>query len=77
MWAWMTKLTAVAVVAVGLAIGTGGAATASTADPCMDLPVAGDGGNASTRGIQVNSDGAGTSRAGYIVGRFFVGFLPE
>ncbi len=77
MRARMTKLAAVAVVAVGLAIGTMGAATASTADPCRDLPVAGGGGSARAAMIQFSIDGDGTRRAGYAVGRFFVGFLPE
>ncbi len=77
MRARMTKLTAVVVGAVGLAIGTMGAAAASTADPCRDLPVAGDGGNARTTMIQFGIDGDGTQRTGYAVGRFFVGFLPE
>ena len=74
----MTKLTAVAAMAIELALGTAGATTAATSVPCAEQLEAGGGvGNARPTVIGVRTDGDGAPPAGYMVGRFFVGFHPE
>jgi hypothetical protein len=69
----VTKLAAVVAVAIALAFGTAGTTTARTTVPWTERPEAGGG----KRVIQISAGKDGTPRAGYMVGRFFVGFLPE
>ena len=71
----MMKPVAVAAVAIAVTIGGIGAASAATVR-CVE-PLEGGGGGERTRRIEISTDGDGTSRAGYMVGRFFVGFLSE
>jgi hypothetical protein len=77
MKAQLTKLAAVVAMAIGLVVGTTGATSAFTTVPWAERLVAGDAGYDGKRMIEVSADGDGTPRAGYMVGRFFVGFLPE
>ena len=72
MRAQMAKLAAVAAVAIAVAVGTvhGG-------DGAGFAPLDGGAVAEPTRVIEVGSDGDGTPRAGYMVGKHFLGFLPE
>ena len=75
----VAKLAAVVTTAIGLALG-GGAATGATTvtRPAWDgLDGAGGSGNARKQVVQLYTDEDGTQRYGYMVGQYFVGFLPE
>lgn len=78
MRAHVTKLAAVAAMALGLALG-GGMGVGST-PLCLsqwDTLDEGSGScNTRARVIRLETDENGEQRAGYMVGRHFVGFLP-
>ena len=77
MRAQITKLAAVATMAVGLALGIGTAAATPVTVPHWEgLDGAGGRGNARVARVQLTNDQDGETRAGYMVGRHFVGFLP-
>jgi hypothetical protein len=78
MQAQITKLAAVATMAIGLALGAVGSAAAMTSVPCFEpLDAGGGAGNARTPVLWLNTDADGTQRYGYMVGQHFVGFLAE
>jgi hypothetical protein len=79
MRAHVTKLTAVAAMAVGLALGgSAEGATPVTLPHWEGLDGAGGSGNARMEVVQLDSDRGGEARAGRMVGRSFVGFqFPE
>ena len=75
----MTKLAAVAAIALSLAVGVGTAtgATTVTRPGWEGLDGAGGSGNARKQVFRLYTDDNGTQRYGYMVGQYFVGFTPE
>ena len=79
MQAQITKLAAVATMAMGLALtATPAGATTVTLPAWEGLDGAGGGGNARAAVVRLNAGQDGEQEPGYMVGRHFVGFqLPE
>ena len=78
MKAQTTRLAAVAAMAIGLALGAVGsaAATTTTVPRFEPLEAGGGAGNARAALVALGTDGDGTPRYGYMVGRYFVGVRP-